>query len=75
MGKTIYTIGFFALAIVLWLEPIIHMNKPWQLKTGVRSVIFLAYVLIGMYFDLIQVTKNRRPIPKQPAVFLGKYIS
>ena len=53
MGKTIYTVGLFVLAIVLWLEPIIHMNKPWQLKTGVRSVIFLAYVLIGMYFDLI----------------------
>ena len=53
MASTIYKVGLFVLAILLWLEPIFHIRMPWELKRGVRSVIFLAYVIIGIYFDLL----------------------
>ena len=53
MISKIYIVGLFVLAILLWLEPLFHIRMPWELKRGVRSVIFLAYILIGIYFNLI----------------------
>lgn len=51
MGKTFYTIGLFALAFVLYFEQFFHIE--WEFKRGVKSVIFLAYLAIGICFNLI----------------------
>lgn len=51
MVHTFYIIGFFALAIVLYVEQFFHLG--WEFKPGVKAVIFLAYVAIGIVFNLI----------------------
>lgn len=51
MIHTFYVIGLFALAIVLYFEQFFHIE--WEFKPGVKAVIFLAYLAIGIFFNLI----------------------
>lgn len=51
MINTFYIIGLFALAIILYFEQFFHIE--WEFKPGVKAVIFLAYVAIGIVFNLI----------------------
>ena len=51
MIGTVYNIGIFVLAIVLYVEQFFHME--WQFKPGIKAVIFILYIIIGIYFNLI----------------------
>jgi len=51
MIGTVYTIGIFVLAIVLYVEQFFHLE--WQFKPGIKGAIFIAYIIIGIYFNLI----------------------
>ena len=51
MGKIFYTIGFFTLAFILYFEQFFHID--WEFKRGVKAVVFLAYLAIGIFFNLI----------------------
>ena len=51
MIHTFYTIGLFVLAFVLYFEGFFHIE--WEFKRGVKAVVFLAYLAIGIFFNLI----------------------
>ena len=51
MTGTVYLIGLFVLAIVLYVEQFFHLD--WQFKPGIKAVIFILYLILGIYFNLI----------------------
>lgn len=46
----LYLTGFFVLAIVLYFEQFFHID--WQFKPGIKAAIFIAYIIIGIHFNL-----------------------